>query len=928
MHINTWRLIILSLFSTLIISVLHAQQITGIISDNETGEPLIGCTITLLQSNTGKPSASITAGLNGGFIFKDLNPGNYQLSTHYLGYITKDTNVSVNNANQQINIHLNRDTKSTLNEVTVTTQRNNGSDRTTFLADKLSPNIQNSVSARTIEISPDLSVASVTQRVSGVSLERSTNGEGQYAIVRGMDKRYNYTLVNGIKIPSPDNKNRYIPLDIFPADLLDRLEVTKALTPNMEGDAIGGVVNMIMKDATYKFSVNANAALGYSASLSNNDFKTFDRGASLDHSPRYTNGNDYNATLKDVPNNPFTYGSKQNPLASLFGLSLGGRVFNNKLGILVAGSYQNNYRNVNSVFFGTETDRNAGYPNLQDIEQRYYSIQQRRTGLHAKLDYAINANNSINLYAGYFNLAKNEYRYASDTNLVLGRTIPGSGRVENQYRTYHDEQQIFNLTLNGKHNIGNFSINWSAVYSKATDNRPDQASLNLVTGVSVDPTTGKFVQADLNLDQYSYREWQYNSDEDKSGYLNFNYKSLIGDVKADWSLGGMYRNKTRNSFYDSYTLRPDPGIQQYDGDINHNTFYIFNPQGNATNPLNYDATENVGAAYAMLHLTYHNFQLTGGARYENTDLSWNSAVPETVEGKTGSVKYYDVLPSANLKYTFANGKQDIRASYYSAISRPNFYEIIPHIGGDPYADYQERGNPNLKRSIADNYDVRYELFLGGLDQILVGAFYKNIKNPIEFALEDVGTNTYYQPDNFGTARNYGFEADITKYFRWFGIRANYTFTDSKITTLKSQRISTDSGQTALEVNQTRPLQGQSKHIANISLLYKDDNKTGLNAQLAFTYTSKRINTVSQFFNDDIWQKGFAQMDFSVEKKFAKKWFVYAKVNNILNTPYELEIPVANNGSITGVPYQAKGQNIFVRKDTYGVNYLLGVKFKM
>jgi outer membrane receptor for ferrienterochelin and colicin len=102
-------------------------------------------------------------------------------------------------------------------------------------------NVMNVISAREIEFSPDVTVANVVQRVSGVSLERSSSGDGQHAIVRGMDKRYNYTLVNGIKIPSPDPKNRYVPLDIFPSELLDRLEVTKALTPSMEGDAIGGL---------------------------------------------------------------------------------------------------------------------------------------------------------------------------------------------------------------------------------------------------------------------------------------------------------------------------------------------------------------------------------------------------------------------------------------------------------------------------------------------------------------------------------------------------------------------------------------------------------------------------------------------------------------------------------------------------------------
>jgi TonB-dependent receptor len=300
-----------------------------------------------------------------------------------------------------------------------------------------------------------------------------------------------------------------------------------------------------------------------------------------------------------------------------------------------------------------------------------------------------------------------------------------------------------------------------------------------------------------------------------------------------------------------------------------------------------------------------------------------------VKGKTGSITYYDVLPSAHVKYSL--GKQlAIRASYYSAISRPNFYEVVPHINIDGEEDYSEKGNPDLKRTTADNFDWRFEFFPRGLDQILFGAFYKKLKNPIEYSLQDEGTYTYYVPGNFGNARNYGVELDITKYFRWFGIKANYTYTDSKITTSKVKRYSTSTGQTTEQVNQTRPLQGQSKHIANLSLLVKDDNKTGLNAQLAFTYTGRRINTVSQFLNNDIWQKGFAQMDFSMEKKITHHWYIYSKINNILNTPYQLEIrqPYTGGGISGDVPYQSMGKNVFVRKDTYGANYWLGIKFKL
>lgn len=906
----------------------YAQKaaLKGLVVDQQSGNPLPGATI---QIEIAGKKHFIVSGLNGGFLFRDLTNGTYQIEVLYIGYKKYSADISVTQDAPTLHIEM-EPKKNALAEVNVSGKHDKSSDAYATQMDRKANVVMNSVSAHTIEISPDISVANVVQRVSGVSLERSTNGEGQYPIVRGMDKRYIYTLVNGIKIPSPDNKNRYVPLDIFPADLLDRLEVIKSLTPDREGDAIGGSVNMVMKDAPNQLSVKANAAAGFAGKFFSEDFTTFNSGPSLDRSPRATNAAAYQATMKDFPNSAFMHSDKHNPIASLLGLSVGGRLFRDKLGIIVAGSYQNNYRNVNSVFFGTETDMNNGNAKVSSIESRKYSIQQQRSGLHTKLDYKINDDNKINLYVAYLNLDKNEFRNASDTNLQLGRPGPGTGRISNSYRTYHDVQQIFNATLNGKHEIAkHLHMDWTAVYSKATDNRPDEATLNLVTGVSKDPTTGALVQAPLNVDQ-STREFSRNADEDKSGYLNFIYKSAIGHADVDWSVGGMYRNKTRTSSYDNYNLRPtDPSNQVYDGDISHNNFSVFNGEGTSDNALNYTAKENVGAAYAMVKIDWHKLELTGGARFENTDLTWQSAVPQTVKGKTGSITYYDVLPSALLKYSLSK-RQALRLSYYSAISRPNFYEVIPHNGGDPDADYQEIGNPDLKRTTANNFDLRYEYFPKGSDQLLAGVFYKRLNNPIEYALENVGTNTYYMPDNFGKASNYGAELDITKYFRWFGIRANYTFTQSTITTAKTKYYSTSTGTTETKVDQSRPLQGQSAHVANLSLLFKDDNKLGLNAQLAMGYTSRRINTVSQFLDNDIWQKGFAQMDFSVEKRLSKRWYLYAKVNNILNTPYQLEIrqPYTASGIIGAVPYQELGKNTFVRKDTYGANYLLGVKFKL
>ncbi len=908
-------------------SAVYAQSgnFNGEVVDKISGEPLQGASVELTGS-AAKGRHYIT-GLNGSFSVKNLVPGNYRLSVEFIGFAKYESSVTIPSTGI-FKIELIHK-QSSLSAVSITGGRGKGSDYASQLADRHADIIQNSVSARAIEVSPDLNVAAVTQRVSGVTLERSTNGEGQYVIIRGMDKRYIYTLINGVKIPSPDNKNRYVPLDVFPADMLQRLEVTKSLTPDMEGDAIGGTVNMIMKDAPSKFTVNTNAGLNYSTGLSGNDFNQFAHTQSLQSSPRIINGPNYLATMQDFPYSMFTHKPTSNPLAFLGALTVGGRVFDNKLGILLGGSYQNNYRYVNSTFFSTETSMSNGDVKVTDIQPRNYSIQQQRSGVNAKLDYKFDEKNQVNLYVAWFDLTRNEVRIASDTNLQLGRTGPGFGRINNSYRDLRDDQQIFNTTLSGDHTLSSrFSLGWIATYSKAKLNRPDEGTLNTGTGVTKDPVTGNPLQLPETLNE-SYREFTKSSDEDKTGYLNLTYHSKIKTVAADWSAGGMYRDKNRVSDYDDYALRPsNPSNQEYNGDLSNNNFAVFNGQGTPTNALNYTASEKVGGAYAMLKLTFKNFFIVGGARYENTDFSWVTALDKTVYGKTGSIKYYDVLPSVNVKYSLTS-KQALRFDYYSAISRPNFYEVIPHNSSDADADYPEQGNPNLKRTVANNLDLKYEIYPHGLDQISAGIFYKHLQNPIEYALINEGTFLYYQAANFGNATNYGLELDATKFWNAFGVRANYTFTNSSITTEKTLYYSIPGGTTSKQVNQTRPLQGQSRNVVNVSLLFKDDNKLGLNAQLAFNYTSRRINTVSQFLNNDIWQKDFEQLDFSVEKKLFTHWYVYAKVNNILNTPFELEIlqPYTGADVVGSVKYQTIGQNTFVRKDTYGVNFLLGVKFK-
>jgi len=913
-------------------------MVKGTVTDKQTGEPLIGATIILKDQNHAARSAA--AGLDGSFTFRNVPAGSYELEFKYVSYKKAEAKFSLKDGEvHTINMGM-ESTASTLNEVSVSAKANGGTDQSAIKTVQRADQIMNAVSAKTIEVSPDITVANVMQRVSGISIERSNNGEGQYAIIRGMDKRYTYTLINGYKIPSPDNKNRYVPLDIFPADIIERLEVYKSLTPSMEGDAIAGGINLVLKDAPDDFTVRANLGASLSQSAADYGFTKFGNNDVSLRSPRINNGDQYIATLADLSNNAQHFTTIKSPLGTIANLSVGGSTADKKFGALLSLSTQNVYKDTKGVFFETSTvDAATNLPSPTGIQSRFYSTQQQRTSTIGRFNYKFNAHNKLTLDAAYIHLAQNQYRYVSDTSLTLQRTAVGQGRVTEQPRSIRDVQNVYNFSLRGDHRLaGDLSFNWTAIYSKAIDNE-NRYTLNLITGNILQPS-GAVLHQPLSIDASNgfAQQFGYNSDQDKSGYLNFIYTPKIEGKKVEFSVGGMYRNKTRSSTFDTYTetLPTTNATQVYDGNIDHNSFVLAqNNEGTPGDALNYDFTENIGAAYVQAKFDIGKLQVLGGARYEHTDQSWLDAEPVTLAGKTGSIKYYDILPTLDLKYHLSD-KENLRATYNSSISRPNFYELIPHTSGGPDVDYQEVGNTNLKHAAADNYDLRYEFFPKALDQFLAGVFYKQIANPIEYALVSTSSNKdlVLEAGNFGTAHNYGLELDATKYFNHFGIRGNYSFTQSQITTTKQEayKDATTNSNLIRTVDQTRPLQGQSKNLGNLSLLYKDA-KSGIDAQISAVYTGERINSVSVYLNNDVWQKSAITLDVSAEKKLFKQLYVYAKATNILNTPYQLFIklpypPLAPAGSSgQAIEYQQAGQNTFVRKDNYEASYLLGLHYK-
>ncbi|HET7115503.1 MAG TPA: TonB-dependent receptor [Hanamia sp.] len=896
-----------------------AGTIKGYVYDVTAGAPLAGATVHL--EPTGKYA---TSGLDGSFTINNIPEGTYTITVNYVSFKTFTIFVEINkNKSARIVAEMVPNKENRLKEIIVKGKETPGKIAS---VEQSASQIVNVVSSREIKISPDVTVANVVQRVPGVSIERDDVGEGEFPILRGMDKRYNYTLINGVKIPSPDRDNRYVPLDIFPSELLERLEVYKTLTPSMEGDAVGGVVNMVMKDAPDSFGVDANISTGYNDIFFNRNFMSFNHKQIKINSPYEVHVHPYNATTEDFSSGPVSYQNKRPAPDVLAGFTIGNRFLKKKLGVLLATNFQNTYKGSNGLFFESDVVDTLKGVTLTSMQKRNFSEQEFRYAVYSKIDYRLKNQNKIEWNNSFMNLTEFQIRDVKSTLLTIGGYDPSNGNAALLYdtRSRTSRQHILNSNLHGDFQLHPLlRLNWSAVYSRATNAEPDEATIIL------NGEQKNFIATKTTV-KNAWRRWQQNTDRDLTGCLNLIYDKSIFAIPVEWRVGGLYRDKRRANFYDEYQFRPeDPYAKMGEdfNDYNQIQWILENPRGSVGTSLNYKAFEKTAAEYFQFKTSSPHFEITGGVRFENTNQGYNLDFPIGQDNPNGRQIYTDVLPSLNLKF-MPQRKIVWRASYFRSINRPGFFEIVPYTIVNE--DYVERGNPALKHAVADNLDLRFEAYLHPSEQFMAGVFYKHIQNPIEYILKADsirGQDIYYTPGNFGNAENYGAEISFIKYFHKIGIKANYTYTHSRITTPKSKRIRDDDGNLkTISVEQTRPLYGQSAHIANASLLYKDMEK-GWDGQLALQYTGSRINSVSQFVGNDLWQKAFIQMDASLSKNFKSGFSIFAKSNNLLNTPM---IVFIKNTSFKNaqVPNQPLAGKTLINQNYYQRSYYVGIRYSL
>ncbi|MCJ7801668.1 MAG: carboxypeptidase-like regulatory domain-containing protein, partial [Candidatus Marinimicrobia bacterium] len=221
---------------------LSAATVSGKVTDAKSGDYLPGANVILVGTTNG--AATDRAG---DFYIANVPTGDYTLTVKYIGYedYTLEITVSENNNDNYFTIAIN--VSSVKMEDVVVSGLRQGQAKA-LSQQKSADNIKSVVDEEQMKMFPDVNSAEVMQRIPGVSIARD-QGEGRYVLVRGTSPRMNSTSIDGVKIPSGEGGDRSVMLDVISADNLSGIEVTKAITPDMDGDAIGGAVNLKTKSA-------------------------------------------------------------------------------------------------------------------------------------------------------------------------------------------------------------------------------------------------------------------------------------------------------------------------------------------------------------------------------------------------------------------------------------------------------------------------------------------------------------------------------------------------------------------------------------------------------------------------------------------------------------------------------------------------------
>ena len=890
--------------------------VTGTVIDAQTRESLIGANVVIPGTAKGDFTNE-----DGRFRLANISKNKVAIAVSYLGYDSDTIDVLLQEGVEaELTIALQPETQ-ILEQVMVTAE---ATGQTGALLDqKSAPNIKNVVDAEQIASFPDMNAAESVNRIPGITLQRD-QGEGRYVQLRGTPPELSNFSINGEQIPSPEGDIRYVPLDVIPSDQLATIEITKALTPDMDGDGIGGNVNLITKAAN-------------------------------DSIP------EFGATLAG------SYNNLRGELGGQTQISVGQRF--NKLGVFLNGSYTRDNRashnmefRFNQSRFGGDTTTRIHY---DDIQHRHYTITRVRTGLTGTIDYKFDERNQIFL-RGVFNRFSDDeqrrrVRYNIGSGFLTSETSSREAKIERDIKDRVKIHTINNIDFSGIHMVGRNRLDYGIAYAVAREELPGRTDMtfeNDLVNLSLDLTDPQWPVIEFprpkdsatvnNWSDYTFDEMLrvqgYTEDNTVTTRLNFEvpFGPNIGEGFVKFGGKVRLKNKERdnvgqvyhvyynlfavNSPFDSirqiYNLEgPDLTLDLLAGDFNETNlmnrgyelgatpdpdkvqdFLEFYPQNfkleendtkEESHSEDYFAEEDVFAGYAMAKFVVGRSEILGGLRYERTDIRYTgydvqfrafSDAFESIDTLNSKRRFEFWLPQLHYKYIL-DPSSNFRAAATFSYSRPNFEDILPYRQVEYDSREITQGNPDLDFAQALNVDLLYEKYYSRTGIVSGGVFYKYIKDFVYYFerrifVENISRDGWYfvtTAENGLYANIFGAELTVNQYFdflqgKWknLGVYFNYTFTYSDA--YIDQR-------TEGEERITMP--GQAPHIVNLALFY-DAPRVYL--KLAASFQDDFLDELGIIKEWDIYYAKNLHLDFNMHYNISPTLRVFGNATNLTNTP--------------------------------------------
>ncbi|WP_273184154.1 TonB-dependent receptor [Hyphomonas adhaerens] len=740
-------LLALGVASAGLIQAASADIITGKVTDASGEAPLQGALVTIEELGR-----TVSSDRFGAYRFNNIPAGDYTLSVSYVGADTVTADVSLSGT-ATVDLTLGGDVRYLDNVLVV---GSSAAQAGAINQQRASDALINVIDSDGLGNFPDTTVADSLSRVPGLSIEND-QGEGRYVSIRGINTDLISATINGVRTPSPEDR-RGVLLDGVPSDLLDGIEVQKSLTPDVDADTIGGVINL------------------KTISAFDRDGRFFR--AKLEGS--------YNEITEEIsPKGTLTYSN----------------VFGDKLGVAASLNYQDlriQAHNNETGGWGFNDDLGAFVPD-DDYEQRFYDLTRERIGMVVNIDYRMTENTELYLRTLYNQYKDDETRNKweirsldeEDPSLTSTGYAFDYAESDAEARMREEVRNIQTYAVGGQTFAGNWAFDYEISYAYAEEDdsnnhdvtfrSDDMEGSGILLWDNSNPKKPVFSgpgfdflldPANYEMDSYE-REFTINEDTEWSYKFDVTNDTVLGDTPVTWKFGMKLRDRekvrdenlmiyerddvlltdyiTDNARISGWRMG-NPMFQWPSGELtkslrNDFTADELDEDGSNFDSLSADYTikEKILAGYGMGTFQMQNLTAVVGARIEATDVSstGNIFFEEDDPANVGQRKYDDdyahFLPSLNLKYAFADNLIG-RAAYYSSIVRPAFGEMRPTFALNNDRDEAEMGNPDLDPYEAANIDASIEYYPTKLSVISAGVFYKEIRNaifPVTYDIADV-----------------------------------------------------------------------------------------------------------------------------------------------------------------------------------------------